>query len=103
MLDLNQLADGRARAVKEDVDLWRKAVWSPEFQKISQSMSDGEVEEIMHFCASAYQFQALARYLHERSECEGVSPFSLIVTESKKAGMQPADWVGTKVNARADA
>lgn len=92
MLDLDSLAVQRARVLQEGEDSWKKAVWSPEFQKISQSMSDGEVEEIVGICGSGEDLIALARFLDKVSEKTGATPYTVGMAEAAKAGLSLADW-----------
>lgn len=91
MLDLDSLAEKRAKVLNEKEEPWRKAVWSPGFQKISASMSDGEVEILLASCKSFAQVEAVVVYLGTLPE--NVSPYSLLVQEAASAGVGLGDWI----------
>jgi hypothetical protein len=93
MLDLNHLANERALALNELPATWRAAVWSQEFQKLSQNMSDGEVENLVALCPSVAHLKALVHYLLEQSVTTGTAPYTLMMNEAKNAGTSPAEWV----------
>lgn len=52
MLDLDFLAEKRARDLNQPVEEWREAVWSQEFQELSKNMSDGEVSSFLASCST---------------------------------------------------
>lgn len=89
MIDLDRLAEQRAKTLNQKEDLWRRAVWSADFQKLSQSMSDGEVEEFLSLCPTVKHFEAVVRFLNGRSD----SPFTLISEEAKRAGLSLEQWI----------
>lgn len=61
MLDLNRLAELRAEALKQSSESWRRALWSAQFQKLIQSLSDGEVESFIETSTSAEHLLLRAR------------------------------------------
>lgn len=93
MLDLDLLAERRARSLNEAEDQWRSVVWSPSFQKISAQMSDGEVEALIDLCPSAVHLRNLVKFLEQSVLPGGGAPFSALTDEAKKAGVSPKDWV----------
>lgn len=97
MLDLDRLAEKRAKTLNQKEDQWKTAVWSSEFQKISASMSDGEVETLVDLCPSVPHLQKIVQYLDQNSEKKGISPFTLLTQEAEHAGLKPADWIQQQV------
>lgn len=93
MLDLDLLAERRAKSLNQHEDMWRQAVWSPDFQKLTQNMSDGEVEALVALCPSVRHLQTVARYLDQRSREAGVPPFTLLTQEAEKLGLKPGEWI----------
>lgn len=96
MLDLDSLAAKRARVLADGEDAWKRAVWSPEFQRISQNMSDGEVEELVSICTSGADLVSLSGYLEASSKKTGASPYTVLLAEAAKAGLSAADWAKKK-------
>jgi hypothetical protein len=74
MLDLDSLAEQRARSLNQQERDWKDAVWSPSFQSLSQRMSDGEVETFL-------------------SRFNSVKGFESAVSEIEKTGQSPTDWL----------
>src|SRR5262245_18874886 len=93
MLDLDHLANQQALTVNELPEKWREAMWSAEFQKISQSMSDGEVEEFINLCPSVGHLKALVFYLQAKHDATGTAPFTLLKQEASSAGLNPEEWI----------
>ncbi len=93
MLDFDSLAQARAQSLNEKEDEWRKAIWSPDFQRISVNMSDGEVETLVELCPSVKHFKDVVQFLEKKSTDQGVSPFSVLTQEASKVGMSPTEWV----------
>ena len=93
MLDLDSLAEKRARSLNQTEDQWRKVIWSPSFQKISAHMSDGEVEALIDLCPSVAHFQNVVGFLEESSSRTGVPPYTVLTDEAQKAGVSPQDWI----------
>lgn len=91
MLDLDSLAEKRAKSLNEQLDLWHKAVWSAGFQKISSNMSDGEVEVLLSSCKSYLQVEAVVAFVAGHPQAG--SPFSLLVQEAKVAGLPLEQWI----------
>jgi hypothetical protein len=76
MLDLDTLAEERARSLNQQEKVWKDAVWSPAFQSLSQKMSDGEVELF------------LAMF-------NNVNGFESAVREIEQKGLHPGEWIRT--------
>jgi hypothetical protein len=93
MLDLDSLAERRARDLNQIEDQWRTIIWGSSFQKISAQMSDGEVEALIGLCSSVTHLQNVVKFLEESSTRSGVAPFTVLTGEAKKAGVSPEDWV----------
>jgi hypothetical protein len=93
MLDLDSLAEKRARSLNQTEDQWRTVIWSPSFQKISAQMSDGEVEALIDLCPSVTHLQNVVKFLEESFSKSGVAPFTVLTDEAKKAGVSPKDWM----------
>lgn len=91
MLDLDLLAEKRARSLKQDETQWRSSVWSPSFQKISQSMTDGEIEDLLDLCTSIAQFESVVQFLAAHSDAG--SPYAALRAEAARAGVGLADWI----------
>jgi hypothetical protein len=93
MLDFDFLAEQRAKALNQSEDGWKKAVWKPEFQALSQSMSDGEVESFIALFSSVGKFAAAVEQLEHRLQNRTGSPHTLIQQEAERAGQTPEQWV----------
>lgn len=93
MLNFDSLAAERAKALNQEEQVWKRAVWAPSFQAISQSMSDGEVESFIALFSSVPTFELAVSKLEERLRDQAMSPHSLIAQEAAAAGLTPDDWV----------
>jgi hypothetical protein len=93
MLDLDSLAERRAHSLNEGADNWHQAVWSAGFQKISASMSDGEVESLLAACRSFKQLEAVVAYLSVRQTADG--PYATLVDAAKSTGKSLTDWIAS--------
>jgi len=91
MLDLDSLAEKRATILNEKQESWSQAVWTPDFQKVSANMSDGEVETLLGSCKSYRQLEAVVRFLVAKAAHS--SPYSTLIQEAKKSGLTLADWI----------
>ena len=91
MLDLDSLAEKRATMLNEKQESWSQAVWTPDFQKISANMSDGEVETLLGSCKSYRQLEAVVRFLVAKAAHS--SPYSTLIQEAKTSGLTLADWI----------
>lgn len=74
MLDLDSLAEERARSLNQQEKIWKEAVWSSGFQSLSQRMSDGEVEMFLSLFLT-------------------VQGFERAVKEIEQKGLDPGDWI----------
>lgn len=93
MLDLDALAKQRAEALQQREENWKKAIWCAEFQKISANMSDGEVISLLELCGSPKDFEVISKYLKERSEEIGLTPFSVLEQEAENEGISLEAWI----------
>ncbi len=93
MLDLDTLAEKRAKSLNQSEAVWRATLWSPAFQKISASMTDGEIEGLLISCPSVVHVELVMRYLNGHPERETVSPYALLTREAQTAGMGMAEWI----------
>ncbi len=93
MLDLDSLAERRAKALNQKEDTWREAVWSPDFQTVSQSMTDGEVEAMISLCSTVELLRALVLYLNSHSAASGMAPYTVLTSEAARAGLNPGEWI----------
>ena len=94
MVDLDELAERRALALNQDKESWRAVIWDARFQKLTQSMTDGEVEDFISLCPSTQHFDLLVRHL----EAETTSPFSSLLEFARQAGVGPIDFVRSLKN-----
>jgi hypothetical protein len=99
MLDLDSLAEKRARTLNEGTDKWHQAVWSVEFQKISANMSDGEVETLLSSCKSVRHLNAVIAFLSKRSS--PASPYTAMTDAATDAGLGLSEWIASLPGARA--
>jgi hypothetical protein len=91
MLDFDSLAEKQAQTLNQRHESWRAALWSEPFQKLTQSMSDGEVESLVRMCPTVDHLDGVVRYLTGRRP--DVAPFTLLKEESGKAGKTLEEWV----------
>jgi hypothetical protein len=94
MLDLDRLADRRASALNQNLEPWRKVMWSADFQEISRNMSDGEMESLVFFCASQTELERAVRFILQNAG--GNSPFSFLLAECEKSGLRPEEWIHSR-------
>jgi hypothetical protein len=99
MLDLDTLAERRAKSLNQGEDVWRAAVWGPGFQKLSTYMSDGEVESLIAMCPSVKHLDFVVTYLNEQCARSGMAPFAVLSADAEKEGLKPADWIVKKAGA----
>src|SRR5476651_357793 len=93
MLDLDSLADKRAKTLNEKNDKWRNAVWSADFQKISKNMSDGEVEILLSNCKSFVKLEAAVHFLTTNNHI--ASPYAALIASAKNAGVGLSEWINS--------
>lgn len=98
MLDLDHLAEKRARELNQVLEPWRKIIWGADFQTLSQSMSDGEVESLVCFCSSQAELEWTVTFLLQN--VSGGSPFSFLLLECEKAGLPPEKWIRSRYKDR---
>ncbi len=90
---MDSLAEKRARDLNQDVEGWRGAVWDQAFQKISQGMTDGEVEAFVALCSSPEQLCSAAKYLEQQYIKSGTPPYTILSNEAANASVSVRDWV----------
>lgn len=95
MLDLDTLAEQRAKSLNQQEDKWRNTLWSPDFQKISANMSDGEVERFLASCPSVDHLQSVIVFLIAHPSQQDVSPYSLLIQEAQSKNLGLSDWIKT--------
>ncbi|MBX3021602.1 MAG: hypothetical protein KF799_07990 [Bdellovibrionales bacterium] len=95
MLDFDHLADQRAKTLQQEPEGWRKAVWNSTFQKLTQSMSDGEVEVLISHCPSVGHLEWVAAFLEKNVRESGPAPFSVLTAEAAKSGVSLEEWIRT--------
>ncbi len=93
MIDLDRLARKCAALKNEPPESWCTAVWSPAFQKVSQSMSDGEVEKFLQSFATFSQIEVVIRFLDEHPNRDFTAPFAILIQEAKEAGLGLGEWI----------
>jgi hypothetical protein len=93
MLDLDSLAEKRARSLDEHVERWQDAVWSADFQKAAQNMSDGEVESLLAGCPSLGHFNAVVSFIAQHPETGQLSPFGVVRRAADERGCSLSEWI----------
>lgn len=93
MLDLDSLAEQKARRLNQLEDAWRKAMWSAEFQRFSANMTDGEVEQLVSWCPSVEHLNSLVGFLENKAQQLGLTPFSCLLDVARLAQLSPEDWI----------
>lgn len=99
MIDLDILAETRAKALNQNQEQWRKIVWTPEFQALSQALSDGEIEMFFDSCRSTLHFEIMTKYLFESLSSGGIT-FTEMMEKVARSGYQFVDWVDAIVRIR---
>lgn len=97
MLDLDHLAQQRARRLNQTEEAWKSAVWSEAFQRFSTNMSDGEVEQLISWCPSVAHLKALVPYLEKRAREMGLTPFPCLLDLARQAKITPEAWITGKL------
>ena len=95
MLDLDSLAEKRAKSLNEHVERWQDAVWSADFQKAAQNMSDGEVELLVVSCPSLSHFLTVVTFIAKHPETENLTPFGVVRREADGQGRTIKEWIAT--------
>ena len=85
MLDLDTLAEKRAKSLNQSESVWRTTLWSPAFQKMSASMTDGEIEGFLVSCPSVVHVELVLRYINDHPDREVTSPYALLTREAHNA------------------
>lgn len=96
MIDLDKLAENKAKKVGQDEAVWQKMVWTNEFQQLSQAISDGEIELFFESCRTVLHFEIMTKYLSESVFSSGIS-FSEMLDKVARSGYQLIDWVDSIV------
>ena len=87
MLDLDFLAEQQAHSLQQDQASWRQAVWNADFQKLTQSMTDGEVEIFISICASVPQFEIFVAQVKNACAKSSLTPFAALKNAAHGAGI----------------
>jgi hypothetical protein len=93
MIDLDSLAEARAKALNQSEEIWRRALWSAKFQKISAQMTDGEIEGLLLSCPSVAHVDWVLGYLENHAEKTSTSPYGLLVRAAQGAGVGMGEWI----------
>lgn len=93
MLDLDTMAEKRAQALGETSEEWRHALWDVDFQSLSKTLSDGEVECLLLACPSLNQFKKVVTFVGQSSLQSGVSPMNLLNQEAGQQGLSLEAWI----------
>lgn len=99
MIDLKQLAQTRAQSLSQDVDAWVNSAWSPDFQRLSQALSDGEVEMFFTACHSVEDFRMMTSLMIETTLSHGIS-FGEILNKVARTGFLLTDWFQAMIAAK---
>ncbi len=99
MIDLDVLAETRAKKLSQDQTAWRRAVWTPEFQKLSQNLSDGEIELFFDSCRTVLHFEIMTKNMMETTQASGIS-FGEMLEKVARSGYEFIDWVDAAVEIR---
>ena len=95
MLDLDAIADRRAKTLSQDAPPWRAAVWSAPFQDLSSRLTDGEVIDLLDLCANAGELDQMTRVLVERAVDADLTPLDWLKREAAAADLSPLAWIKT--------
>jgi hypothetical protein len=93
MLNLQSLLEKRATELTQSSSDWHKAVWSPEFQRLTSMMTDGEVESLFAICGSSEQLTKLTHSLLQVCETSEQSPVEVLQSLATAKGLSINDWV----------
>lgn len=91
MIDLDQLAEIKAQKTGQNQQAWQAAVWNPEFQRLSQSISDGEIESIIDSSRTVRHFEIITKFLSDSVFSSGIT-FSELLDKVARSGYQLKDW-----------
>jgi hypothetical protein len=93
MLDLDQICERHAQGLGQTAQAWKTVVWSLDFQKISQGLSDGEVEALIQSSRSAEQLRLLGEFILTVMKGSGQSPQQVLQERSRAAGLSVKAWI----------
>ena len=93
MLDLDNLAERCARTSNEEEETWRHVIWGADFQKVTQFLTDGEVELLLTNCPCASACEQLIRFLANHPDMGARSPMEIMGLEAGRAGVSMSDWI----------
>lgn len=94
MLDLDSLAEKCAKTANEQIENWRKVIWSEDFQAVAKNMSDGEVNTLVRACGSLVNLEGVVKFL--KSHTGGPdSPFAAVTAQAKAAGKDLQAWISS--------
>ena len=96
MIDLDILAESRANQLGQDHEAWRKAVWTTAFHKLSQTLTDGEIESFFESCRTVNHFETMTKYLTSDVPENGIT-FSQVMDKVARSGYQMEEWVDSIV------
>lgn len=93
MLDLDAMASRQAQQFGQPAETWKSVIWSETFQRLTQNMSDGEVELLISHCPTPSHLQFASEYLEVQSKSMGKSPYQILQDECAQKGIAPGEWV----------
>ncbi len=97
MVDLDSLAEKRATALKQEVQAWRDVLWGREFQALTHSMSDGEIENLLMLCLTVVELKAVIRYAHLKNAGATESVLDVLQRAAESAGLNMRAWIESLV------
>jgi hypothetical protein len=99
MIDLTQLAESRAHDLGQSEKPWIDSAWSADFQRLSQSLSDGEIEQFFQSCGSVEEFRVMTSLLIETIHSQGIT-FGDILSKVSRTGFLLNEWFDSIVVAK---
>lgn len=92
MIDLDSLAEKRAAQLQQDVAAWKSLLWSKDFQELSQSLSDGEIEKVLELCRSTGEVSGLLNFL-KTHKSDGAPFQPWLEEQAKNMGKDLHAWL----------
>jgi hypothetical protein len=96
VIDLDNLAEAKAKRVGQDPQVWQAAVWTPAFQQLSQSISDGEIEAIIDSSQTVLHFEIITKFLSDSAFSSGIT-FGELLDKVARSGYELKDWIDSIV------
>ena len=93
MLDLDDIAERHARNLNQDAGEWRTALWNEPFQRLTQSMTDGEIREFISLCDSCSRLDRAVSVVVAAGDAAISSPLSYLREAAKSSGQDAVEFV----------